>query len=381
MKPSKSADTPPGTRLRLARLALSMSQEHLAQTIGVTRQAIAGIEAETFDPSLKVALALAAALGEPVEMLFGSGQELIPVQADPVIISGFGSHSSMAKGERVGLALVGDEMKAIPRLGNSATWPGLLPTSGIVASFDKSIRATPFHAIVPTLVVAGCDPALPLLEGPLTALDPPIALEWIACGSQTALNLAAEGKVHIAGAHLLDSSTTGYNLDSARSALTSQGAQVIGFARWQEGLVIAPKFSGHITSVADLANKKISIVNRELGSEARKLLDRELSSVGIVAPEIKGYNSTASAHMLVGSAIASGLAQCGIASEVVARVYELDFVALSEERYDLVIPRPMLGTTEVQGLLKVLASQRLHRQLASLPGYDVTILGEVADSF
>lgn len=381
MRPFESSHTPAGTRLRLARLALSMSQEHLAKTVGVTRQAIAGIEAGTFDPSLKIALALASALAEPVEALFGSGQELLPIQADPVLAEDFGSNNFMAKGERIGLAKVGNQLKAIPRSGSSALWPGLLPALATINSFDKTVNATPFQAIVPTLVIAGCDPALPLLENPLAALDPPIALEWIACGSQKALSLAAQGKVHVAGSHLLDSPNNGYNKNSARSALTDQGAQVIGFALWQEGLVVNPKFTQRISNICDLANEKITIINREPGSEARKLLDRELDSAGIAGAEIKGYNSKASAHMLVGSTIASGLAQCGIATEAVAKVYELSFIGLSQERYDLVIPRPMLNTIEVQGLLKVLASPSLRQQLGSLKGYDVSILGETTDSF
>lgn len=381
MKPTKSLNNPAGTRVRLARLALSMSQENLAKTVGVTRQAIAGIEAGSFDPSLKVALALANALKEPVEELFGSSQELLSIEADLILSEDFEFDQSIATGERIGLARVGQDLKAIPRLGNYAFWPGLLPASATVNSSNKTIDAAPFHAIVPTLVIAGCDPALSLLEGPLAALNPPIALEWIACGSEKALKLAAQGKVHIAGSHLLDSSHNGYNKDSARSVLTSQGAQIIGFALWQEGLVLNPKFSQYIRSVDDLANQKITIINRESGSEARKLLDRELKLAGISSSQIKGYDSKASAHLLVGSTIASGLAQCGIATEVIAKVYKLNFIALSQERYDLVIPRPMLKTIEVQGLLKILASQSLRRQLGSLNGYDISILGDTSDSF
>ena len=52
----------------------------------------------------------------------------------------------------------------------------------------------------PTLVVAGCDPALPLLEEPLSLLDPPIGFSWWPCSSQEALRLAAAGLVHAAGA-------------------------------------------------------------------------------------------------------------------------------------------------------------------------------------
>jgi molybdate-binding protein len=53
-------------------------------------------------------------------------------------------------------------------------------------------------------VVAGCDPALPLLETPLGLLDPPPAFAWWPCGSGEALRLAASGLVHAAGVHRAD---------------------------------------------------------------------------------------------------------------------------------------------------------------------------------
>ena len=51
---------------------------------------------------------------------------------------------------------------------------------------------------VASLVVAGCDPALPLLEMPLSLLDPPVAFAWWPCPSQEALGLASDGlpRVH-----------------------------------------------------------------------------------------------------------------------------------------------------------------------------------------
>ncbi|HTB55392.1 MAG TPA: substrate-binding domain-containing protein, partial [Trebonia sp.] len=66
----------------------------------------------------------------------------------------------------------------------------------------------------------------------------------------------------------------------------------------------------------------------------------------------------------------------GVASEPVARAYGLDFVPLADERFDLVLPGAHLGSREVQGLLKVLASPWLLAQLASLPGYDLASCGD-----
>jgi putative transcriptional regulator len=47
-----------------------MTQEKLAERVGVTRQTIISIEAGKYNPSVGLALRLAAAFGVPVEELF-----------------------------------------------------------------------------------------------------------------------------------------------------------------------------------------------------------------------------------------------------------------------------------------------------------------------
>src|SRR6266571_5064869 len=97
---------PDGTRLRLARQARGLSQQQLAGVAGVTRQAVSAVESGHSDPSLRVALGLARALGMTVEELFGPGDLGDPVLARPVAaVSGPGS--------RVALATVGDTFVAL----------------------------------------------------------------------------------------------------------------------------------------------------------------------------------------------------------------------------------------------------------------------------
>ena len=98
---------PDGARLRLARQARGLSQQQLAGVAGVTRQAVSAVESGHSDPSLRVALGLARALGMTIEELFGPGDLGDPVLAQPVAaVSGPGS--------RVALATVGDKFVALP---------------------------------------------------------------------------------------------------------------------------------------------------------------------------------------------------------------------------------------------------------------------------
>jgi putative molybdopterin biosynthesis protein len=358
-----------GMALRLARQARGFSQQQLAGMAGVTRQAVSAVESGLSDPSLRVALALARALGMTVEELFGPGSPVSPVVARPVAPLG-------DEDARVALAPMGDEFVALPLSGDLVSRAGFLPADGLACGADGA-GTQPVRPIVPprpTLVVAGCDPAMPLLETPLSLLEPPVALSWWPCPSQQALRLAADGLVHVAGAHLRGRSGD-YNTGPA-GELLPQGGEVIGFSSWREGLVLRPELAGRIAGLGDVARGGLRLVNREPGSEARSVLDRELAGLGIDAGQLPGYGTRATGHLQVAAAIAAGLADAGIASEPAALAYGLAFIPLATERFDLVIPANLAGSREVQGLIKVLSSRWLLDQLASLPGYDASTCGE-----
>jgi putative transcriptional regulator len=57
-------------RLKDIRLEKQLTQESLADAVGVTRQSIIAIEKKKFVPSVKLALELAQALGVSLEELF-----------------------------------------------------------------------------------------------------------------------------------------------------------------------------------------------------------------------------------------------------------------------------------------------------------------------
>lgn len=58
------------SRLRLLRAEHGLTQEDLAQRIGVSRQAINALETERHDPSLDLAYRIAATLNVSVELVF-----------------------------------------------------------------------------------------------------------------------------------------------------------------------------------------------------------------------------------------------------------------------------------------------------------------------
>ncbi len=368
---------PDGTRLRLARQARGLSQQQLAGVAGVTRQAVSAVESGHSDPSLRVALGLARALGMTVEELFGPGEPGDPVLARPVA-------PVSAPGSRVALATVGDTFVALPLDADLAARLGFGAAGGLTVRGGGSQRAQGVHGASggqgaqvavrpigpprPTVVVAGCDPALPLLETPLALLDPPLAFAWWPCGSAEALRLAAAGLVHAAGVHRV-----GPGEGDDTSGIPG-GAEAVGFASWREGLVVRP--GAGVRGLDDVARQGLRLVNREPGAQARTLLDRERLRLGLEPSQLPGYDSLAAGHLQVAAAIVGGLADAGVSSEPAALAYGLDFIPLAEEHFDLLLPAKHAASREVQGLLKVLTSPWLLAQLASLPGYDAARCGE-----
>ena len=57
-------------KLKAARAAKDLSQEQLAQLVGVTRQTIGMIEAGTYNPTLNLCIAICKALDRTLDELF-----------------------------------------------------------------------------------------------------------------------------------------------------------------------------------------------------------------------------------------------------------------------------------------------------------------------
>ncbi len=56
--------------MKAARAALDLSQQQLADAVGVTRQTINAIERGDYNPTIKLCLAICRALGKTLDELF-----------------------------------------------------------------------------------------------------------------------------------------------------------------------------------------------------------------------------------------------------------------------------------------------------------------------
>jgi putative transcriptional regulator len=65
-----------GKKVKLARVEMDLTQAELAKGVGCTRQTIGLIEADKFNPSLRLCLAIAKALNKTLNDLFWIEEDL-----------------------------------------------------------------------------------------------------------------------------------------------------------------------------------------------------------------------------------------------------------------------------------------------------------------
>jgi putative molybdopterin biosynthesis protein len=77
--------------------------------------------------------------------------------------------------------------------------------------------------------------------------------------------------------------------------------------------------------------------------------------------------------------VTSGRADVGLGIMAAAKALDLDFIPVSRERYDLVIPSNFLKDERMELLLEIIRSRKFIEQVLALGGYEVEETGKVQD--
>jgi putative molybdopterin biosynthesis protein len=105
------------------------------------------------------------------------------------------------------------------------------------------------------------------------------------------------------------------------------------------------------------------------------LLDYELARSGIDAAAISGYAREEPTHLAVAAAISAGRADCGLGVRAAARAFELDFVPVAREPYDLVLELESLQHPVLDPFWQLLQSTDFRASVEQLGGYDTAEMG------
>ena len=142
-----------------------------------------------------------------------------------------------------------------------------------------------------------------------------------------------------------------------------------------QGLIFARGNPRQIKKLDDLKRPGVTMVNRQKGSGTRVLLDLALHDMGITPDEIPGYQEEVATHLAVASHVARGMADVGLGIEAAARSYDLEFLPLYRERYDLVIPVEKYQSKAVTSLLEIVVSNGFKKTVTEMGGYDTSETG------
>ena len=367
-------------RLREMRIAAGLSQGDLAQSAGITRQALYAVEKDQYLPGTEVALQLARTLGTSVEDLFSlhDGREILEAELPA-------DHSGVLKSTRVKLATVGNRLVAKPvtELGDVLNYT--VTADALILGTTSRRKRSVYVRLLKSrkdverqILVAGCDPAIYLAGEHVRQQGGNASVVGWNMTSLAALRALKRGDVHVAGIHMRDPRSGEYNLPFLKKHLQGQPVTVVRFATWQEGLLLKEGNPKHVRGLEDLARPDVRMVNREKGAGARLLLDHLLSRHHIPSQTVRGYGTIASSQIGLGRCISEGKADVGIGAQAVAQLYNFDFIPLQEERYDLVIPTAYVHSHPgMKIFLDTLVTRRFQQEIEALGGYDARESGKI----
>ncbi len=118
----------------------------------------------------------------------------------------------------------------------------------------------------------------------------------VPASSRRSIEWLKRGLVHIAGSYLEDPETGEFNVPLLQRLMPREELVVVTFARWEEGFVVARGNPLGIREIADLVHPKVRLINREVGSGSRAVLDSLLQKEGIAPRRVRGYDQIASGH-------------------------------------------------------------------------------------
>ena len=290
---------------------------------------------------------------------------------------------------RVRMGYVGNKLMASPLSRGSGVVSSFMKADGILevpqglegyeAGAEVNVRLlSPVKKLENTVVVIGShDPLLDELGDMLHLADHSLYMSSSHVGSMGGIMAIRRGEAHAAGCHLLDTATGAYNVSFMKKYFPKGGVRLVRCVGRQQGLMVAKGNPLNIQGFADIAKAGLRYVNRQKGSGTRILTDYLCKQNTLDPDAIYGYDREELTHTSVAAQIVSGSADAGMGIYSAAKLYDLDFIPICIEEYDLIIPDHAWDTPQVQQMLVTMKSDAFREKILSLGGYTVDAPGEI----
>ncbi|WP_410492178.1 substrate-binding domain-containing protein [Bosea sp. 685] len=208
--------------------------------------------------------------------------------------------------------------------------------------------------------------------------DSGCGLALLAEGSQAGLDRLTRGEVAIAAIHLhATPDDDAANPAAIRAEPGLFDAVVIGFARREQGLLMAPGNPLALAGIASAVEKRARFARRQQGAGAQLLLTSLMARDDVPDGRMVMAEGVCATGQDLALAIRTGRADCGIASRAIAAAFGLDFLPLVWEHVDLVMRRRTYFEPATQTLLAWMRRPDMAARARELGGYDLARSGEV----
>ena len=290
---------------------------------------------------------------------------------------------------RVRMGYVGDKLMASPLNRGSGVVSSFMKADGILevpqglegfeAGAEVNVRLlSPMEKLKNTVVVIGShDPLLDELGDMLHVENGDVYMSSSHVGSMGGIMAVRKGEAHAAGCHLLDTANGTYNLAYMKKYFPKGGVHLVRCVGRQQGLMVAKGNPLNLQKFSDIAGEGVRYVNRQKGSGTRILTDYLCKQTNLNVDEIYGYDREELTHTSVAVQIVSGSADVGMGIYSAAKLYDLDFIPICIEEYDLIIPDHAWDTPQVQRMIAILKSEEFKNKILALGGYTVENPGEI----
>ena len=335
------------------------------------------------------AIVVAREIIEPALAKFlGQGFVARP-QVRAVVPKKIASHLGLEELVRVTLGRVENKLVAVPLRRGAGVITTMVQADGLmrIPTLTEGINAgeevdiellRPIEEVERAILCTGShDLSIDILGDQLKRCFPGFKIAASNVGSLGGLLSLQRGETHIAGTHLLDPETGGYNIPDIKRSIPRTPVVLLHLVQRQQGLILRPGNPKAINQLSDLARSDVTFVNRQPGSGTRVLLDYELRRLRLEPRSIHGYEREEFTHMAVAVAIASELADVGLGVKSAAQALGLDFIPMGEEEYDLLSLRSFFDSDSGAKLLEVIRSTDFRKAVEALGGYDARAAGEI----
>ena len=290
---------------------------------------------------------------------------------------------------RVRMGYVGDKLMASPLSRGSGVVSSFMKADGILevpqglegyeAGSEVTVRLlSPMEKLQNTVVVIGShDPLLDELGDMLHLADNDVYMSSSHVGSMGGIMAIRRGEAHAAGCHLLNTDDGEYNVSFIKKYFPRGGVKLVRCVGRQQGMMVAKGNPLGIEAFADIAKPGVRYVNRQRGSGTRILTDYLCKQNGLDTAAIYGYDREELTHTSVAAQIVSGSADAGMGIYSAAKLYDLDFIPICIEEYDLIVPDHAWDTPQVRAMLETMKSDAFREKILSLGGYTVENPGEI----